>query len=102
LNAAVLSSAGFAYMAHLELSHMNSELVTLRTCRDIHEAYLFRSVLEADGVEAFIPDEYMSPLHPAPVLFTGGVRLLVRQEDVERAREILQSADEPGDDETPG
>lgn len=76
-------------------------LVLLRACRDVHEAYLLRSVLEAGDIEAFIPDEYMSPLHPAPVLAAGGVRLLVRAGDLEQARALLEadvsdSLDDPG------
>jgi hypothetical protein len=69
-------------------------LVLLRHCNDIHEAYLLRSVLEGDGIDAFIPDEFMSPLHPATVLAAGGVRLMVRAEDFARAQEILDSGDE--------
>jgi hypothetical protein len=76
-------------------------LVVLRACGDIHEAYLLRSVLEAADIDAFIPDEYMSPLHPAPVLAAGGVRLLVRAGDFEQARALLESdasnsLDDPG------
>jgi hypothetical protein len=66
-----------------------SELVILQVCKDIDEAYMFRSVLEGSGVEAFIPDEY--ELRTNPPIAIAGVRLLVRKEDVERASAILAS-----------
>jgi hypothetical protein len=79
--------------------HDPDALVLLRHCGDIHEAYLLRSVLEGDGIEAFIPDEFMSPLHPATVLSAGGVRLMVRAEDLARAQEILENGE--GDEDPP-
>ncbi len=62
----------------------------LCVCRDINEAYFFRSVLEGSGVEAFIPDEYALS-YPPIANFAGGVRLLVHEEDMERAGDILAS-----------
>jgi hypothetical protein len=65
------------------------EPVTIRTCRDIEEALLVRSVLEAGGVAAFIPDEYMASLTLPQVLDTNGVRVQVSSEDAAEARELL-------------
>jgi hypothetical protein len=81
--------------------HDADALVLLRTCRDVHEAYLLRSVLESGEIEAFIPDEFTSPLHPAPVLAVGGVRLMVRQADVEEAQALL-GAEAPAPPDGPG
>ena len=71
---------------------MDGELVLLQVCHDINEAYFFRSALEGSGVEAFIPDEY-AVNYPPIKIFAGGVRLLVRNEDVERARAVLGSVE---------
>jgi hypothetical protein len=78
---------------------MPADLVLIRTCKDVYEAFLLRSVLETEGIEVFIPDEHMATLHPAPPIHTGGVRLFVPREQAGRAIEVLDtardSADEP-------
>jgi putative signal transducing protein len=67
---------------------MDSELVLLHVCQNIHQAYLLRSALEGSGVEAFIADEYGSTYPPIGIL---GVRLLVHAHDLDRARAILDT-----------
>jgi hypothetical protein len=68
----------------------DNEPVTIRTCRDIQEAQIVRSMLEAGGVRAFIPDENAAGLYPTQILDTNGVRVQVASEDVELARELLE------------
>ena len=70
------------------VQYMDSELVVLDVFENINEAYFLRSLLAGSGVEAFIPDEYTGNYLPIAV---GGVRLLVRADDVDRARAILDS-----------
>lgn len=67
----------------------------LQVCDDINEAYFLRSALEGSGVEAFIPEEY-AVNYPPIAIFAGGVRLLVRNEDLERARAVLSSVEPEG------
>ena len=67
-----------------------SEPVTIRTCRDIQEAQIVRSMLEAGGIEAFIPDENAASLYPTQVLDTNGVRVQVSSDDADRALELLE------------
>lgn len=68
---------------------MDEELVTVRNCNWLHEAEFIRSVLAGDGVEAEIPDEYMAGVQPALGAAIGGVRVLVRSSDLERAQQTL-------------
>jgi hypothetical protein len=65
------------------------EWVPAATCNFLHEVHLLQSVLEADGIEAVVPNENTLGVQPmlAPVL--GGVQLLVRREDLARAKAIL-------------
>lgn len=58
----------------------------------IDEARWMKSVLEAAGIDAQIPDEYTPALPLAPGLDPGAVRLLVRADDVERALEVLEAS----------
>ncbi|MBI4472805.1 MAG: DUF2007 domain-containing protein [Acidobacteria bacterium] len=71
---------------------MNNELTVLHVCSNIEEAYLFRSTLEGSGIEAFIPDEQAMGLN-YPGIAIEGVRLLVRNSDLERARSILAAVE---------
>ena len=75
-------------------SSKNTEPVTIRTCRDLQEAELVRSMLEAGGVKAFIPDENAASLWPSQVLDTNGVRVQVSADDAALATELLDREDE--------
>jgi len=68
----------------------NREPVIIRTCVDIQEAQIVRSMLEAGGVKAFIPDENAAGLYPPQVLDTNGVRVQVAADDEALARELLE------------
>ena len=70
----------------------HAEPVTIRTCRDLAEAEIVKSALDAAGIEAFIPDENAASLYPSQVLDTDGVRVQVAADDAERAREVLDQA----------
>jgi hypothetical protein len=64
-------------------------MTTLRTCSELEEAELIKSVLAGSGVTAFLPDE-------SSVLWSnalGGIRVQVADEDVERANDVLKQAD---------
>lgn len=74
---------------------METPWVQVRNCRYVHEAEFFKSVLDAAGIEALIPDEHMLTVQSLYITALGGVRLMVRPEDLERAAEVLDSAAEP-------
>ena len=66
-----------------------SELVILRTFSNRFEADLARSALEAASIESMVRHDDAGGMRPG--LWVGrGVELLVRREDAERAREILE------------
>ena len=68
-----------------------------------HEAEIARSALEAEGIEAFVPDSQTASLYSAVTWGQGGVRLQVRPADEARARAQLDAFfaqvadDEPAD-----
>jgi len=74
--------------AHLD----PNELCLIRRFLDFHVAILARSKLEAAGIPAFLPDEFIIGGNPHFSDALGGVRLLVRFEDLAEAERIL---DEP-------
>jgi hypothetical protein len=73
--------------------------VTLRNCVSLSEADLFRSVLEAAGIQTYIPDETLlsagSASNNLVVLGLGvqQIRLQVHQDDLNSADDLLKSSD---------
>lgn len=55
----------------------------------LHDALFVRSLLESEGIRVLIPDEHTVGMHSLLANAIGGIRVLVRPEDQERAAEIL-------------
>lgn len=70
---------------------MSNDWCDLRRCNWLHEALFLKSVLDAAGIDALVPDEHTLGVQPLYGVALGGVRLLVRCEDLERASELLDS-----------
>ena len=64
-----------------------TDLLVLRTYVNAFEAELARGALEAAGIDAMIRADDCGGTRPH--LWMGGVELLVRAEDAERADEVL-------------
>ncbi|HEX8317220.1 putative signal transducing protein [Longimicrobium sp.] len=64
------------------------EWVVVRNCGYMHEAELIVAMLDAEGIDAFIPDAQMGGGVGLTVLIQG-VRVLVRASDLEEANETL-------------
>jgi hypothetical protein len=68
---------------------MNDSLVTVGTYLNHIEADLAKSALEAAGIESMIRSDDCGGVRPH--LWMGGIQLLVRDEDAQRALEILNA-----------
>jgi hypothetical protein len=66
-------------------------MTTLRTCSELEEAELLKSVLEGSGVTAFVLDENSALWSNA----IGGYRVQVEDEDADRANEVLKQSELP-------
>lgn len=71
---------------------MDDELVTVHNANWVHDALFVKSVLEVDGIDAFLPDEHTLSVDPGLGAALGGVRVQVRASDAERAREVISEA----------
>jgi hypothetical protein len=69
-------------------------LVTLCRYSYLHEALMAREMLEAEGIDAFLPDEHMASAGTGYASPLGWIRLQVRPDDVERTIEILDLSPE--------
>jgi hypothetical protein len=65
------------------------ELVTVASFPDVAEAQLARERLELEGIRAFVVDGQTAGVMPFLTNSTGGVRVQVSSDDVERAKEVL-------------
>ena len=64
-------------------------MVTIANCGDWQETQLLKSKLESMGVKVFVPDE-MSNLD-GMIMYFGGFRVQVAEEDAAAARAVLES-----------
>jgi hypothetical protein len=69
------------------------DLVTLTRCDQLITAQLLCGRLDAEGIECLIPDEHVANQTWHLSRAIGGIRVQVRQADLERAKQILA---EPG------
>jgi hypothetical protein len=80
---------------------MSDGIVVLRKYSDEFMARLDAEILEANGVPVQVSADTAGGAYPSMALINP-VRLLVREEDAELAKEILDApADLPPDDELP-
>jgi hypothetical protein len=81
------------YCPWVSQSERPDELVTLTRCDQLVAAQLLCGRLGAEGIEALIPDENIANQNWHMTRAIGGVRVQVRQADLQRAQQILA---EPG------
>lgn len=62
-------------------------------------AQIAKLTLASNGIDSFLADEFMSTYLPIAM---GGIRLQVRESDVERAKAILQELEENASAEEDG
>jgi hypothetical protein len=80
---------------------IDKTLVTIRQYRDLSEAIVARSMLEAAGMEVFLQDENLVRLDWQVSNFIGGIRLKVPADAIAEATELLDQPI-PASDEIPG
>jgi hypothetical protein len=66
-------------------------IVLLDSFHEPMAAHVARTRLEAAGIPCFLSNENLVSLNPLLSPIVGGVRLHVRQEDLEEARQLLQN-----------
>lgn len=66
------------------------DFAIVKICDNIAEAGLDKSRLEAEGIKAFV-DAGIACINPMLNTAVGGIKLLVKEEDLERAKNILEA-----------
>jgi hypothetical protein len=69
---------------------MDEKLVIIGRYDKAEMAHIDRIALEGAGIQAVLDEEHTVSANWFYTIFAGGVKLLVRQNDLEQARQILQ------------
>ena len=72
---------------------MYHDWAVVRSCSYLHEAEFVKSLLESEGLDVQIPDEYAVGVNPGYTNMLGGVRVMVHADQLQRANEVLESAE---------
>ena len=72
---------------------MTDNFITIKTFSYPHEVAIIRGRLESEEIECFVQDELTLQVNPFYSNAIGGVKLQVRESDVERAMKILEEND---------
>jgi Putative prokaryotic signal transducing protein len=71
----------------------SEDWVTVAQCSWLPEAMVLKSMLENSGIEAFIPEQFISTINPG---VTGvQVRVQVRESFVEEAKRLIEDSRDP-------
>ncbi len=73
-----------------------ADLVCIRTYNNRPEAELAKGLLGASGVKAIVSADDAGGMRPHLTLGMGGVRLLVKKEDVQKVLGILEVTNDKG------
>lgn len=68
------------------------ELVVVAAFTNVHEALLAQAVIEASGIDAVLDNEHIISMDWALSNAVGGVKVLVSEDRLEEARQILETA----------
>lgn len=69
---------------------MSHTLVTLTLYPTRIDAEVAKATLEAMGIKAMVSADDAGGMMSAPFAYTAGAELIVREEDVEKAKKILE------------
>jgi hypothetical protein len=75
---------------------MPTEFVVVQTFPNESSALVARAILEANDIPSMLASDGSSSMEPQ-LQFTQGVRLLVREDDAEDARELLAYEADPAE-----
>ena len=67
-----------------------AKMATAAVFYNLHEADVAVGLLESCGIDCMLCDEHMHRVHPLASDIIGGVRVQVREQDLETAKELLK------------
>lgn len=83
------------------MENKSENLITIMTFSYAHELAIIRGRLESDGIECFVKDELTAQVNPFYSNAIGGIKLQVRESDLEMALAILKESGYFKEEEVP-
>jgi hypothetical protein len=74
----------------------DQDLVPVATFDTLSEAEIAKGLLESEGIEAVLQDRPLASLLPPVAFANGGLALLVAQDELANARDVLATPDRTG------
>jgi Putative prokaryotic signal transducing protein len=71
---------------------MDHDWAVIRSCSSLVEAGFLKSLLEPEGIDVQIPDEYAVGVNPGYTNMLGGIRVMVHADQLVRANEVLETS----------
>ncbi len=75
----------------LSYNRNDNEIVLCREFSSDAEAHIAQAALEENGIEVILDNEIFSRIYPIGFNSLGGIRLMVRNRDLNKASEIIDS-----------
>ena len=72
-------------------------MVSIFHTPNVAEAQQIASMLRANGIETFIPDDVTSNIAPYHLVHTGGINVQVGDGDAAKARELIKNIQGEGE-----
>jgi hypothetical protein len=66
-------------------------LICIKVCLNKVEADIIKGLLKANSIDAIISEDTCGGLRPDLAYHTGGIKILVKENDKEKALEILEN-----------
>lgn len=70
------------------------KLITARTFDNPIDAHLLKSKLEDEGITCFLQDEHTITIDPLVSNAIGGIKLKIKEEDIEKVKIIFKKLDD--------
>ncbi len=67
------------------------KLVILEQCYDMMHAHVLRGLLESNDIPCFLNGEHHNQMQPHLSIALGGIHVMVREDDLERAKALIAS-----------
>lgn len=67
-------------------------IIKLTTCNNVIEANMIKNLLENEDIQCFLTNENFSTLLPINNSLLGsGIRIMINEEDFEKAKQVIDS-----------
>lgn len=74
-----------------ESTRKNNEVVLAHTFSRNSDAQIARTILADHGIECILDNDIFSSVLPIGFNSIGGIRLMVRADDIQRAKDLIES-----------